>query len=305
MYKKLGRVFVANGEAPWMQNFAYVPTPWLRNKHTLRIFCSFMDASGRGRLGFVDVSPEDPLQILEVSKTPLLDLNSFGAWSKDGISPTCVFEKNGSLYMVVMCWRRYDDLPYRVTTALAVSHDHGASFSPASELPILPLTPEEPDLRSAAFIESNGDEFQMHYVVSNGWENLTHKKVPLTEIRKVHSSDLFRWPTRGEIEVRPGDQSIGLARPWVFENAGLRELWLGERSQDNRYRLAYAIADPSNEWGPLQYPDLGPASEWDAEMQAAPAIIRVNRVNYLFYNGNGFGKTGFGVACDTECRDAP
>ena len=37
------------------------------------------------------------------------------------------------------------------------------------------------------------------------------------------------------------------------------------------------------------------SSHWAQEMQAYPAAIETRENKYLFYNGNGFGKSGFGV----------
>jgi len=35
---------------------------------------------------------------------------------------------------------------------------------------------------------------------------------------------------------------------------------------------------------------------WDSEMMAYPSVIELNGKIYIFYNGNEYGKFGFGVA---------
>jgi len=35
---------------------------------------------------------------------------------------------------------------------------------------------------------------------------------------------------------------------------------------------------------------------WDSEMLAYPFFYKHNEKVYMFYNGNGFGKSGFGYA---------
>jgi hypothetical protein len=37
-------------------------------------------------------------------------------------------------------------------------------------------------------------------------------------------------------------------------------------------------------------------SGWDSEAIAYPYVIRIKNKYIMFYNGNGFGKTGFGYA---------
>ena len=43
--------------------------------------------------------------------------------------------------------------------------------------------------------------------------------------------------------------------------------------------------------------NFGISSEgWDSIMVAYPYVIRFNDKYWMFYNGNGFGKSGFGYA---------
>ena len=37
-------------------------------------------------------------------------------------------------------------------------------------------------------------------------------------------------------------------------------------------------------------------SGWDSQMQAYPAVLRCRDRVYLFYNGNDYGRDGFGYA---------
>jgi len=37
-------------------------------------------------------------------------------------------------------------------------------------------------------------------------------------------------------------------------------------------------------------------SGWDSEMVSYPSLLKHKNKMYMFYNGNGYGRTGFGVA---------
>ena len=41
---------------------------------------------------------------------------------------------------------------------------------------------------------------------------------------------------------------------------------------------------------------LRPAGAWDSQMVGLAALLETAYGTYLFYNGNGYGATGFGVA---------
>ena len=64
------------------------------------------------------------------------------------------------------------------------------------------------------------------------------------------------------------------------------------------YRLAYAWSDDLINWtrddenAGISFSDNG----WDSEMMCYPHIFQCDGKVYLLYNGNEFGKHGFGIA---------
>lgn len=68
------------------------------------------------------------------------------------------------------------------------------------------------------------------------------------------------------------------------------------RSQS--YRIGYAESQDGIHWTRKDECVGIDVSEngWDSEMIAYPYIYKHMDTTYLFYNGNGFGKSGFGYA---------
>ena len=68
------------------------------------------------------------------------------------------------------------------------------------------------------------------------------------------------------------------------------------------YRLGYADSEDGVHWTRRDAElglDVSP-SGWDSEAVMYSAEISVAGRTYLFYNGNDFGRTGFGVAVREE-----
>jgi hypothetical protein len=66
----------------------------------------------------------------------------------------------------------------------------------------------------------------------------------------------------------------------------------------NSYKIGYAESHDGIEWkrkDELAGIDLS-ENDWDSKMIAYPYVISLGLKKILFYNGNGFGKTGFGYA---------
>ncbi len=70
------------------------------------------------------------------------------------------------------------------------------------------------------------------------------------------------------------------------------------RDGANSYRIGYAESANAVDWerkdeaAGIQYSSSG----WDSTMQTYPCVVKHRGTKYLFYNGNGFGRTGIGYA---------
>jgi hypothetical protein len=68
--------------------------------------------------------------------------------------------------------------------------------------------------------------------------------------------------------------------------------------KSNSYRIGYAESADGIEWirkDDYLGLDVSP-SGWDSEMVAYPYIYADATKKYMFYNGNGFGRSGLGCA---------
>jgi hypothetical protein len=74
----------------------------------------------------------------------------------------------------------------------------------------------------------------------------------------------------------------------------------GEAVDEHPYRLGYARSADGLTWHReddlLRFETPPRGGEWDAAMQAYPCVVPYGSDLYLFYNGDGFGQTGFGFA---------
>jgi hypothetical protein len=69
-------------------------------------------------------------------------------------------------------------------------------------------------------------------------------------------------------------------------------------NRERAYRLGYAWSRDGRRWT-RDDREAGidvSAAGWDAEMQCYPHVFWCDDQAYLLYNGNAFGRDGFGVA---------
>jgi hypothetical protein len=72
-------------------------------------------------------------------------------------------------------------------------------------------------------------------------------------------------------------------------------MWFCARG--SAYRIYTAESDDGIAWRRTAAPALEVSdSGWDSEMVEYPFVFDHNGARYMLYAGNGFGKTGFGIA---------
>jgi hypothetical protein len=84
----------------------------------------------------------------------------------------------------------------------------------------------------------------------------------------------------------------------VLQVDGVYHLWLSTRSLDRPYRMGYAI---SRDGITFERHDeligISPSqSGWDSDMVCYSSLFTRGERVFMLFNGNGHGRTGFGVA---------
>jgi hypothetical protein len=66
----------------------------------------------------------------------------------------------------------------------------------------------------------------------------------------------------------------------------------------NSYRIKCAKSDDLIHWEKIQFMglDIDHTPSWEDQMVEYPHVFEYQNEIYMFYNGNGFGDTGFGYA---------
>jgi hypothetical protein len=103
-WRKLGLVFAPPTELPWVRTHAQLPfaEPIEDGRH--RIHFSSRDELGRARIGSVVVDLETPSQLLELRKSPEIELGPLGAFDDRGVTSSCIVDYQGAKYQYYRHW---------------------------------------------------------------------------------------------------------------------------------------------------------------------------------------------------------
>jgi predicted GH43/DUF377 family glycosyl hydrolase len=298
-WRKHGRVYVPPGDREWAQHYAFPPTPLFRDGGVLRLYMAFCDANTVGRVGYVDVRADDPGEIVAVSQEPVLDIGEPGMFDENGVVPTCVLPVGERLFMYYVGYQMGSRVRYFQFQGLAVSGDGGESFQRIQRVPVLERSDAEPLNRTSAFVRQADDRFQMWYVGGGEWTTVGEKPLPVYNLRYIESPDGIAWGSEGRVCLDfANEDEHAFGRPWVWEEDGGLAMTYSIRTRSKDYRLGFARSADGLDWE-RHDDEVGidvSESGWDSEMIAYASRVVVGERTFLFYHGNGRGRTGFGYA---------
>ena len=140
----------------------------------------------------------------------------------------------------------------------------------------------------------------MWYVGGSEWIDMGGKPLPLYNMRYAESADGIHWPDEGERIVAADEvREHGLGRPWIDRRDGNELLLLSVRDRAAaNYRLGAAARDRTGAY--RRCDDVVglrvSAGGFDDEAIMYLAVADTPAGTLGFYNGNGFGAAGIGVA---------
>lgn len=269
------------------------------------------DATGKflSHISFVDFDKRFE-KIISIADKTVIELGELGTFDEHGIFPINILRHQEKIYAYTCGWSRRVSVSVETGTGLAFSDDEGLTFKKAGHGPVLTSSLKEPMLVGDSFVQVYNGKFHMWYIFANKWIAANENEPPARVYKIAHASsdDGIVW-----IKEEDGKQIIAdslhenecQALPTVVKIGNRYHMYFCYReATDFRknpargYRLGYAWSDDLLSWiRDDENSGTGfSASGWDSEMMCYPHIFECDNKVYLLYNGNEFGRYGFGLA---------
>lgn len=260
---------------------AQIPTI-LMEKDYWRIYFSDRTVDNKSFIKYIDVEVGNPSNILRENRKPVIDLGRAGEFDHYGIMPSYVHRDKNLVKMLYIGWSVRCDVPYSIAVGEATSYDDGVTFVKENLGPIYGQSKNSPYFSTTPFMHGK----KIFLAICDGWVKDYGSMEPIYSIYDNKQRVInYKSPMEG-----------GICRPTICDNI----MWYcyrgitDYRGGSGSYKIGFAEKNGEN-WSRIDKIDIK-SSNWDSKMQCYPYIIEYNSRYYMFYNGNGFGTSGFGYA---------
>lgn len=246
--------------------------------------------------------------VLGVSSQTVISLGGLGCFDEHGIFPFSVLNVGDRVLAYTSGWNRRASVSVDAAVGLAISHDNGQTFERFGNGPIMAATLNEPVLIGDAFVRIFEGRYHMWYIYGTGWKTFLSSETPerIYKIAHATSTDGITWERNArQIITDRLNADECQALPTVFFLDGTYHMYFcyrqahGFRTQTNSaYRIGYATSnDLINWWRDDNSAGINVSTEgWDSDMQCYPNVFQCDGQTFMVYNGNQFGRRGFGLA---------
>jgi hypothetical protein len=305
---KQGLIFVPDGSKINMISHAAIPFADILNDDTIRIYFSSRNSIGQSIPYYIDVNRSNPSIIKKIHEFPIIPLGDLGTFDDSGIMPSWVTTYNDKKFMYYIGWNPQVTVSYRLSIGLAISSDGGNTYKKYSSAPICDRSLEEPFFNTAPCVLVINDKWKMWYISCTGWERINDYPEPKYHVKYAESDDGINWNKTGKVCIDYDIDAEAIGRPSILYENGLYRMWFSYRKISNyrfdrscSYRIGYAESLDGINWIKKNEEsgiDVSNTQSWDYEMITYSHVLndKINNTSIMFYNGNGFGKSGFGYA---------
>lgn len=276
----------------------------------VRIYFSIRKKSDNGKflshIEFVDMDKSFK-RVINTSKHSVIELGKLGTFDEHGIFPMNVLKYQGKIYAYTSGWSRRVSVSVETGIGLAISEDDGFTFKRVGDGPVLTSSIDEPYLVVDGFVKYFDNLFHMWYIYGTDWRQKSNQSEPerTYKIGYATSRDGLNWEKKIKHIINDRIKYECQALPTVIKIDSRYHMYFAYRStfdfrrnSSNSYRIGYAYSNDLLNWV-RDDKNVGidvSQDGWDSQMMTYPHVFACDSEIYMLYNGNEFGKYGFGIA---------
>jgi hypothetical protein len=292
-WRKIGNIFTPNRQQNWIHSHASQPVAQHLADQVYRIFFSARDAQNRSHIGYLNYDLGHQ-KVLEISRHPVLSPGPKGAFDMNGVSMGCVLPNDNKWHLFYTGWGAFEGKQFNNTIGQATWDEAQGRFIKSSPDPIIGLDEHDKFNLSYPFVLKQNNDLLLWYGSNLHWGN--DQRIMHHHLKLARSANGTDWLKEGVVLDLERPEEVAVLKPSVILENGLYKMWYSYKT--SQYAIGYAESTDGYQWQRQdQLAGISTSSSgWDDTAVAYPHVFFANGQKYLLYNGNQYGKTGFGLA---------
>lgn len=224
-----------------------------------------------------------------------------GHFDCDGAISVCFVACGGTIYLYYVGWQNLPEGLWLCDTGRAILDTELLSLRREFPGPVLGRDKTNPLFAAATAFHATPGSWKTWYNSGIRWEKTSSGWKHYYGIHYASSNDGVNWHCEPGMCIPFADEyEYAFGRPSVIRHEQTYYMWFAHRATKDvdAYRMGFAHSIDGRSWtrnDALAGLDVSP-SGWDSEMVCYPCVFKHRNTFYMLYNGNEYGKTGFGFA---------
>jgi hypothetical protein len=294
-WKKLGQVYNLKSQNPFLLTHCSNPLAIHLNNNIFRVFFSGRNIENKSSVGFVDLDIET-LEIKKECSEAVFKYGKNNTFYSHGVSIGNLYSQHKKNYILFMGWNIKNNEHWRGDIG-RLEIENNIDFKISSTEPFMTTDIEDKVSLSYPYVVFHEGIYKMWYGSTINWK--TENGEMLHVIKYATSKNGENWKKYGVAIPYELNIAQAFSRPTVIIDQNGYHMWYSYRSGDGtKYRIGYSYSIDGILWH-RKHDEVGiDVSEkgWDSEMICYPFVFEHNNKMFMLYNGNEYGKKGFGLA---------
>lgn len=300
-WRKLGKIFCAENNSDWMYSHAMIPVAEHVEGDLYRIYFSSRDKLNRGHGAFLEVDMRNPTHVLRWHEQPVLQPGALGCFDDSGALPNSIVNVGGHKMLYYTGINLGVTVKIRNSIGLAEWNELTHRFDRCFDGPVIDRTRDFPHFVATPEVQYENNHFRAWFTSCVRWDVGACGAQHYYRIEYAESLDGINWDRDGKVAIDFRDKfEYAIGVPRIIKDGNVYKMFFCSRATRDcpTYRIRYAVSRDGIEWDRQDHLVGIDVSEsgWDAQMICYPYIFDHAGLRYMLYNGNDYGKTGFGIA---------
>lgn len=294
-WKKLGQIYKFESINNYLLSHASNPLAVHIKDDIYRVFFSGRDKENRSSVGYVDIDIIT-YEIISTCEKVTFKYGEENSFYSHGVSIGNMYQVENKNYIQFMAWQIRDGGHWRGDIGRLLVNDDFSTLTLNPKDIYIGCDDEDKVSLSYSWVIQDDGIFKMWYGSTIDWKSKNGEMVHV--IKYATSKDGKTWEKHGLAIPYELGVAQAFSRPTVIKDQQGYHMWFSYRSGDGtKYRIGYAHSIDGIIWDRKKDSGIDVSeSGWDSEMICYPFVFNHKGKMYMLYNGNDYGKTGFGLA---------